>query len=140
MRQKYCCCSVTELCLTLCDPMDSAHQAFLSFTISQSYISMDSCPLSQQCLSSHLILCHPLLLPSIYPRIRVFSNESPVHIRWPNYWSFNFSIRPSNEYSRLIFFRIDWFNLLAVQETLKSLLWHHSSKASILWFSSFFMV
>ena len=101
----------------------------------------NSCPLSQWCLSNHLILCHPLLLlPSIFPSIRVSSNELPVHIRWPNYWNFIFSIRPSNEYSRLISFRIDWFNLLAVQETLKSLLRHHSSKASILWCSAFFMV
>ena len=83
--------------------------------------------------SNHLILCHPLLLPpSIFPSIRVFSNESFLHIKWPKYWSFSFSIRPSNEYSGLISFRIDWLDLLAVQETLKSLLQHHSSKASIL--------
>ena len=91
--------------------------------------------------SSHLILCHPLLLlPSIFPSIRVFSNESALHIRWPKYWSFSFSISPSSEYSRLISFRIDWLDLLAVQGTLKSLLQHHSSKASILWHSAFFMV
>ena len=91
--------------------------------------------------SNHLILCHPLLLPSsIFPSIRVFSNESVLLIKWPNYWSFSFSISPSNEYSGLISFRIDWFDLLAVQETLKSLLQHHSSKASILWRSAFFMV
>ena len=90
--------------------------------------------------SSHLILCHPLLLlPSIFPTIRVFSNES-VRIRWPNYGSFSVSIRPSYEYSGLISFRMDWLDLLAVQETLKSLLQHHSSKASILWGSAFFMV
>ena len=89
--------------------------------------------------SNHLILCHPLLLlPSIFPSIRVFSNESVLHIRWPKYWSFSFSISPSNEYSGLIPFRIDWFDLLAVQETLKSLLQHHSSKASILRCSAFF--
>ena len=83
--------------------------------------------------SSHLILCcHLLFLPSIFPSIRVFANESVLHIRWPKYWSFSFSVNPSNEYSRLIFFRIDWFDLLAVQGTLKSLLQHHSSKASIL--------
>ena len=91
--------------------------------------------------SNHLILCHPLrLLPSIFPSIRVFSDESALHIRWPKYWSFCFSISPSNEYSELISFRIDWFVLLAVQGTLKSLLQHHSSKASILWHSAFFMV
>ena len=91
--------------------------------------------------SSHLILCHPLLLlPSVFPSIRVFSSESALHIRWPKYWSFSFSISPSNEYSRLISFRIDRFGLLAVQGTLKSLLQHHSSKASILRRSAFFMV
>ena len=90
--------------------------------------------------SNHLILCHPLLLPSIFPSIRVFSNESVLHIRWPKYWRFSFSISPSNEYSGLISFRIDWFDLLAVQGTLRSLLQHHSSKASILWCSAFFMV
>ena len=92
-------------------------------------------------LSNHLILCHPLLLlPSIFPSIRVFSNESALCIRWPKYWSFSFNISPSNEYSGLISFRIDWLDLLAVQGTLKSLLQHHSSKASIFWCSAFFMV
>ena len=91
--------------------------------------------------SNHLILCHPLLLlPSIFPSIRVFSNESALHIRWPKDWSFSFSISPSNEYSGLISFRIDWFDLHAVQVSLKSLLQHHNSKASILWWSVFFMV
>ena len=91
--------------------------------------------------SNHLILCHPfLLLPSIFPSIRVFSNESVLRIRWPKYWSFSFSISPSNEYSGLISFRINWFDLLAVQGTLKSLLQHHSSKASNLQRSAFFMV
>ena len=91
--------------------------------------------------SNHLILCHPLLLPlSIFPSIRVFSNESALPIRWPNYWSFSFIISPSNEYSGLISFRIDWFDLLTVQGTLKSLLQHHSSKASIFRHSAFFMV
>ena len=91
--------------------------------------------------SNHLILCHPLLLqPSIFPSIRVFSNESALHIRWPKYWSFSFSISPSNEYSGLISFRINWFDFLAVQGTLKSLLQHHSSKASTLWCSAFFVV
>ena len=88
----------------------------------------------------HLILCHPFLPPSIFPSIRVFSNESVLHIRWPKYWSFNFSISPSNEYSGLIPFRMNWLDLLAVQGTLKSLLQHHSSKASILWCSAFFIV
>ena len=90
---------------------------------------------------NHLILCCPLLLlPSIFPSIRVFSNESVLHIRWPKYWSFSFNISPSNEYSGLISFRMDWLDLLAVQGTLKSLLQHHSSKASILWCSAFFTV
>ena len=91
-------------------------------------------------LSNHLILCRPLLLPSIFPSIRVFSNESVLHIRWPKYWSFSFSISPSNQYSGLISFRTDWFDLLGVQGTLKSLLQHHSSKASILWRLAFFIV
>ena len=91
--------------------------------------------------SNHLVLCHPLLLlPSIFPSIKVFSNELAFCIRWPKYWSFNFSISPSNEYSVLISFRIDWFYLLAIQEILKSLLQHHSSRASVLWPSAFFMV
>ena len=92
-------------------------------------------------LSHHLILCYPLiLLPSIFPSIRVFSNKSALHIRQPEYWSFNFSISPSNEYSGFISFRIDWFDLLAVQVTFKSVLQHHSLKASVLWCSAFFMV
>ena len=91
--------------------------------------------------SNHLILCHSVLLwPSIFPSIRVFSNESALHIRWPNYWSFSFNISPSNEHSRLISFRMDWLDLLAVQGTLKSLLQHHSSKSSILWHSAYFIV
>ena len=91
--------------------------------------------------SNHLILCHPLLLlPSIFSSIRVFSNESVLHIRWPKYWSFSFHISPSSAYSGLIFFRMDWLDLLAVQGTLRSLLQHHSSKASILLYSAFFMV
>ena len=91
--------------------------------------------------SNHLILCCPLLLlPSIFPNIKVFSNESVVHIRWPKYWSFNFNISPSNEYSGLISFRMDCLDILAVQGTLKSLLQHHSSKASVLWRSAFFIV
>ena len=98
----------------------------------------NSCPLSRWC---YLILCHPpLLLPSIFPSIRVFFNESILHIRWPKYWSFSFSLSPSNEYSGLISFRIDCFDFLAIQGTLKSLLQHHSSKASILQYSAFFIV
>ena len=99
----------------------------------------NSCPLSL--LSNHFILCRPLLLPpSIFPSIRVFSNESVLHIKWPKYWSFSFSISPSNEYSGLISFRMDWLDFLSVQGTLKSLLQHHSSEASILRHSAFFMV
>ena len=90
--------------------------------------------------SNHLILCRPLLLPSIFPTIRDFSNESVLHIRWPKYWSFSFSISPFNEYSGLISFRMDWLDLLAVQGTLKSLLQHHSSKASIPRYSAFFVI
>ena len=91
--------------------------------------------------SNHLVLCHPLvLLPSIFPSIRVFSNESVICIRWPKYWSLSFSLSPSNEFSRLVSFRIDWFDLLAVQETIKSFLQHHSSEALVLWCSAFFIV
>ena len=91
--------------------------------------------------SNYLILCHPLLfLPSIFLSIRVFSNELAIHIRWPNYWSFSFTISPFNEHSGLIFFRMDWLDLLAVQETLQSLLQHHSSKASVIWCPAFFIV
>ena len=120
-------------------PQTAACQAFLSFTISWSLLKFMS--VESVMPSNHLVLCHPLLLlPSIYPRIRVFSNESGLRIRWPKYRSFSFSISPSNEYLGLIFFRIDWFDLLAVQGTLKSLLQHHSSKASVLRQSDFFMV
>ena len=91
--------------------------------------------------SNRLILCRPLLLlPSIFPSIRVFSNEPTLHTRWPKYWSFSFSINPSNEYSLLISFRIDWFDILAIQRTLKSLLQHHKAKASIFWLSAFYIV
>ena len=114
-------------------------QASLSFTTSQSLLKLMS--LESVMLSKHLILCHPLLLlPSIFPSIRVFSNESDFHIRWPEYWRFSFNISPSNEHPGLISFRMDWLDLLAVQGTLKSLLQHHSSKASILWCSAFFIV
>ena len=116
----------------------AARQASLSFTISLSLLKFMSTETVMP--SNHLILCHPLLLlPSIIPSIRVFANESALHIRWPKYWSFSFSISPSNEYAGLISFRIDWFDL-AVQGTFKSLLQHHSSKASILWHSTFVMV
>ena len=117
----------------------AACQASLSFTISQSLLKIMSTESVMP--SNHLVLCHLLLLlPSIFPSIQVFSNESVLHIRWPKYWSFSFSISPSNKYSGLISLRIDWFDLLAVQETLKSLLQHHSSEASILRHSAFFMV
>ena len=89
---------------------------------------------------NHLILCHPLLLPSIFPSTKIFSNESVLHIRWPKFWSFSFSISPSNEYSGLISFKMNWFDLLAVQGTLKSLLQYHSSKAPIFWRSAFFII
>ena len=121
------------------DSLTAAHQASLTFTISQSLLKLMS--IESVMPSNHLILCHPhLLLPSIFPSIRVFSNELALHIRWPDYWSFSFSISPSNKYSGLIPIKIDWFDLLAVQETLKSLLQHHSSKASILRHSAFFIV
>ena len=120
-------------------PWTAAHQASLSFTISQSLLRFMS--IESVMLSNHFILCHPLLLlPSIFPSMRVFSNELAVRIRWPKYWSFSFSINPSNEYSGFISFRIDWFDLLAVQGTLKGLLQYHNSKASILWHLAFFMV
>ena len=122
----------------------ASHQDSLSFTVSQSLIKFTSIELVM--LPNHFILCHPLLLlPSIFPNIRVFSSESGLPIGWPKYWSFSFSIIPSKEHPGLISFRMDWLDLLGslkrqVQGTLKSLLQHHSSKASILWFSAFFMV
>ena len=118
-------------------PRTAAHQVSLTFSISQS--SLKPMSIELMTLSNHLILCHPLLLLlSIFPSIRVFSSELALHIMWPKDWSFSFS--PSNEYPGLISFRIDRFDLLVVQGTLKSLLQHHSSKASILWCSAFFMV
>ena len=119
--------SVTQLCPSLCDPTDC---------------SMPDKLMSVQSVmpSNHLIFCCPLLPPSIFPSIRVFSNESALCVRWPQYWSFSFKISPSNEYSGLIFFKMDWLDDLAVQGTLKSLLQHHSSKTSILWHSAFFTV
>ena len=120
-------------------PWTVARQTSLSLTISQSLLKLTSIELVIP--SNHLNLCCPLLLlPSIFPSIRVFSNELGLHIRWPEYWSFNYSISPSSEYSGLICYRIDWFDLLAVQETLKCLLQHHNSKASTLRCSAFFMV
>ena len=117
----------------------AAFYASLSITSSQNLLKLMF--IESVMPSNHLILCHPLLLPPlIFPSIRVFPNESVLFIRWPKYWSFSFSISPSNEYSGLISFRVDWFDLLAVQGTLKSLLQHHSSKASILWHSAFFIV
>ena len=120
-------------------PWTAARQASLSITNSRSLLRLMSIELVMP--SNHLLLCHPLLLPaSIFPSIRVFSYESVLCIRWPKYWSFSFNISPSSEYSELISFRMDWFDLLAVQGTLKSLLQHHSSKASILQHSAFFVV
>ena len=120
-------------------PWTAVRQASLSFTISQSLLKLMSIELIMQ--SNRLILCHPLLfLPSVFPNIRVFSNELALCIRWPKYWSFSFSLSPSNDYSGLISFRIDLFDLLAIQGTLKSLFQPHSSKASILRCSAFFMV
>ena len=120
-------------------PWIAAHQASLSFTNSQSLLKL--MPIKSVIPSSHLILCHPLLLlPPIPPSIRVFSNESALHMRWPKYWSFSFSISPSSEHPGLISFRTDWLDLLAVRGTLKSLLQHHSSKALIFQRSAFFTV
>ena len=120
-------------------PWTAARQASLSVTNCQSLLKLMS--IESVMPSNHLILCHPLfLLPLIFPSIWVFSNESVLRICWPKYWNFSFSISPSSEYSGLISFRIDWFDFLTVQGTLKSLLQHHSSKASILWCSAFFIV
>ena len=120
-------------------PWTAACQAFLSITSSWSLLKFMSVELVMP--SNHLILCCPfLLLPSVFSSIRVFSNESALHIRWPKYWGFSFNISPSSEHPGLIFFRMDWLDLLAVQGTLKSLLQHHSSKASILQHSAFFIV
>ena len=138
MYQRVCCIvdlistsSVTQLCPTLCDSMD--------FTNSQSLLKLMS--IESVMPSNHLILCQPLLpLPSIFPSIRVFSNQSVLCIRWAKYWSFSFSISPFNEYSGLISFRMDWLDVIAVQGILKSLLQHHSLKESIIWCSAFFIV
>ena len=128
--------SATKSWLTLCDPTNCCTPGFpvhhQLLKLAQTHVYWSMVP------SNHLILCHPLLLPSIFPSIRVFSNESVLPIRWPKNWSFSFS--PFNDYWGLISFRMGWLDLLAVQGTLKSLLQHHSSKASILWFSAFFIV
>ena len=132
-----CCCLVPKSCPTLCYPMDcsTCTPCPLSSTIFQSLLKFMS--IESMMLSNQLILWQPLLLPSIFPSIKVLSNELALDIRWLKCWSF--SISPSDEYSRLIFFRIDWLDLLAVQETLESLFQHHSLKASILWHSAFFI-
>ena len=125
------CSSVAQLCPALSDPMDCSIPDFMFFTLSQSLLRLKSTELVIP--SNHLIHCRPLLLlPSVFPSIMVFSNESPLHIRWPKYWSFSFSISLSNKYSGLISFRIDWIYLLAHQRTLKTFLQYHSSKASFL--------
>ena len=130
--------SAAQLCLTLRDPMDWSTP---DFPVHHSWSLLKLTSIESVMPSNHLILCHSLLfLPSIFPSIRVFSNESVLPIRWPKYWSFSFNISPSNEYSGHISFRLDWLDLLAVQGTLKSLLQHHSSKASILQCSVFFIV
>ena len=130
--------SVTQSCLTLCDPMDCSMPGFpvhhKLLELAQTYV-LQVCDAIQP---SHPL--SPLLLPSIFPQIRVFSNESNLYIRWPKYWSFSFSISPSNDYSGLISFSIDWVDLFTVPGTLKSLLQHHSSKASIVWCLAFFIV
>ena len=131
-------CSVTQSCPSLCDPVDCSTPGFLVLHYLLEFVQLMS--IESVMPSNHLILCHPLLLlPSIFSSIRVFPSESVLRIRCPKYWSFSFSISLSNEYLGLIFFRIDWFALLAVQGTLKGLQ-HHSSKASILQRSAFFMV
>ena len=133
-----CCCSTTKSSPSLCDPMDCSRPGFPVLHHLLSLLKLIC--IKSVMPSKHLILSCPLLLPSVFPSIRAFSSESALCIRWPKYWSFSFSIRPSNEYSGLVCFRIDWFGVLAVQGTLKSLLQHHSSKASILQHSAFFIV
>ena len=131
--------SVTQSCPALCNPMNCISPDSLSITNSQSSPKLMSIEMVRP--SKHLILSHPLLLlPSIFPSIRILSNESALCIRCPKWWSLSFNISPSNEHSGLIFFRTTWLDLLAVQRILKSLLQHHSSKASILWNSAFFIV
>ena len=132
----FCCCSVSSHVWLFMTPWTAARQASLSVTISWSLLKYISIALVMP--SSHLILyCPLLLLPSVFLSIRVFSSDSAIHMRWPKHWSFSFSISPSNVYSGLISFNIDWFDFLAVQGTLKNLFQHHSLKASILWCSAF---
>ena len=131
------CCSVTKSCLTLCDPMNCSMPGFLVIHYHREFAQTHLHWVSDAIQPSQP-LSLPSHLPSVFPNIRVFSNVLALHIRWPKYWSF--STRHSNEYSGLISFRMDWFDLLAAQGTLKSLLQHHSSKASILWSSAFFIV
>ena len=133
--ERYCCCSVAKSCLTLCDPVDCSTPGLPVHHQFQSLLKLMS--IESVMPSNHLILCHPLLLlPLVFPSIRVFSNELALCIRWPKYWSFRTS--PSNEYSGLVSFRMDWLDLLAVQGTLKSLLQNHSLRTSILWCSLWF--
>ena len=135
----YVCCSLTPSCATLCNPMDCSMRASLSFIISRNLLKLMS--VDSVMPSNNLILCHPLLLlPSGFPSISIFSSESALCIRWPDYWSFSLTPSPSKEYSEFISFRIDWFDPLAFQRTLKNLFQHHSSKTSNLWHSAFFMV
>ena len=132
------CCSATKCVWLFGCLWIVAHQALLSSTVSWSLLKFMS--IESVRLSNHLIVCHPRLLLSVFPSIKVFSSESAIPIRWPKYWSFSFSISPSNEHLGLISSRIDYFDLLAVRGTLESLLQHHNPKASILWHSAFFMV
>ena len=134
--------SVAQPCLTLCDPMNCSTPGLpVHHSVTNSWSLPELMPIELVMPSNHLILCRPLLLlPRIPPSVRVFFSESTLRIRWPKYWSFSFSISPSNEYWGLISFRMDWMHLLAVQGSLKSLLQHHSSKASILQHSAFFTV
>ena len=131
--------SVTQSCPTLCNPMDCSMPGLPVYHQLPEFTQTHVDWVGDAIQPSHP-LSSPLLLPSIFPNIKVFSHEAVLRIKWPKYWSFSFSISPSNEYSRLISFRIDWLDLLALQGTLKSLLQHHSSKASILWHSAFFII
>ena len=134
-----CCCAVTRSCLTLCDHMQCSMRGFPVLHYIQELLRFMS--IESVMLSNYLILCCRFLLsPSVLPRIRVFSSESALHIMWPNYWCCSFSISPSDKYSGLISFRFEWFNFLAVQGTLKSLLQNYNSKALVLWCSALFMV
>ena len=134
-----CCCSVAKSCPALSDPMNCSSPGFPVLTISWRLLKL--LPIELAMLSNHLILCHPiLLLPSVFPSIRIVSSESAFCIRWPKYQSFSFSISPSNEYSGLISSMNDWLDLLAVQRILKILLQHHNSKASVLWCLALFMI